>query len=38
MRGLEGPATPELLMQDRPVLSTALKVYDEVIDDPFVSG
>jgi len=35
-RGLEGPATPELLEQHRPVLPTSLKVYDEMIDDPFV--
>ena len=34
-RGLEGPATPELLEQHRPVLSASLKVYDEMIDDPF---
>jgi 2-heptyl-3-hydroxy-4(1H)-quinolone synthase len=34
-RGLEGPATPELLAQHRPALSTSLKVYDEMIHDPF---
>jgi 2-polyprenyl-6-methoxyphenol hydroxylase-like FAD-dependent oxidoreductase len=34
-RGLEGPATPEMLGQQRPVLSASLKVYHEMIDDPF---
>jgi 2-polyprenyl-6-methoxyphenol hydroxylase-like FAD-dependent oxidoreductase len=34
-RGLEGPAPPERLKQHQPVLSTSLKVYDEMIDDPF---
>ena len=34
-RGLEGPVTPERLSQHRPVLSASLKVYDEMIEDPF---
>lgn len=34
-RGLEGPVTPERLSQHRPVFSASLKVYDEMIEDPF---
>jgi 2-polyprenyl-6-methoxyphenol hydroxylase-like FAD-dependent oxidoreductase len=34
-RGLEGPVTSDLLTQHPPVLSDSLKVYDELIEDPF---
>ena len=34
-RGMEGPVTPERLSQHRPVFSASLKVYDEMIEDPF---
>jgi 2-polyprenyl-6-methoxyphenol hydroxylase-like FAD-dependent oxidoreductase len=34
-RGLEGPVTPEQLSRHRPVFSASLKVYDEMIEDPF---
>ena len=34
-RGLEGPVTPERLSQHQPVFSASLKVYDEMIEDPF---
>jgi len=34
-RGLEGPVTPERLSQHRPVFSASLKVYEEMIEDPF---
>ena len=34
-RGLEGPVTPELLEQYPPVFSASLKVFDELIEDPF---
>lgn len=36
-RGLEGPVTPGLLEQHPPVFSGSLKVYDDLIDDPFVA-
>jgi 2-polyprenyl-6-methoxyphenol hydroxylase-like FAD-dependent oxidoreductase len=35
VRGLEGPVTPESLNQHPPVLSNSLKVYDDLIEDPF---
>jgi 2-polyprenyl-6-methoxyphenol hydroxylase-like FAD-dependent oxidoreductase len=34
-RGMEGPATPELLRQHPPVFSASLKVFDELVEDPF---
>ena len=34
-RGMEGPATPELLKRHPPVFSASLKVFDELIEDPF---
>jgi 2-polyprenyl-6-methoxyphenol hydroxylase-like FAD-dependent oxidoreductase len=34
-RGMEGPATPELLTQHPPVFSPSLKAFDELIEDPF---
>jgi 2-polyprenyl-6-methoxyphenol hydroxylase-like FAD-dependent oxidoreductase len=34
-RGMEGPATPELLKQHPPVFSASLKAFDELIEDPF---
>ena len=34
-RGMEGPVTPERLSQHRPVFSASLRVYDEMIEDPF---
>ncbi len=34
-QGLEGPVTPELLKQHPPVFSDSLKVYDELVEDPF---
>jgi 2-polyprenyl-6-methoxyphenol hydroxylase-like FAD-dependent oxidoreductase len=34
MRGLEGPVTPDVL-EHPPVFSASLKVYDEMIEDPF---
>ena len=34
-RGMEGPVTPELLKQHPPVFSSSLKVFDELIEDPF---
>jgi 2-heptyl-3-hydroxy-4(1H)-quinolone synthase len=34
-RGMEGPATTELLAQHPPVFSASLKVYEELIEDPF---
>jgi 2-polyprenyl-6-methoxyphenol hydroxylase-like FAD-dependent oxidoreductase len=34
-RGLEGPVTPELLEQHPSVFPASLKVYDELIEDPF---
>ncbi|HEY2663991.1 MAG TPA: hypothetical protein VGI47_06585 [Candidatus Binataceae bacterium] len=35
LRGLEGPVTPELLSQHPSVFSDSLKVYDDLIEDPF---
>ena len=35
-RGMEGPATPELLKRHPPVFSASLKVFDELIEDPFI--
>jgi cysteine desulfurase / selenocysteine lyase len=35
VRGMEGPVTPELLGQHPPLFSASLKVYDELIEDPF---
>jgi hypothetical protein len=32
---LEGPVTPELLKQHPSVFSASLKVYEELIEDPF---
>jgi len=37
-RGLEGPATPELLRRHPPVFSASLKVFDELIEDPFAAA
>lgn len=34
-RRMEGPATPELLRRHPPVFSASLKVFDELIEDPF---
>jgi FAD-dependent urate hydroxylase len=34
-RGMEGPATPELLRRHPAVFSASLKVFDELIEDPF---
>ncbi len=34
-RGLEGPATPELLERHPLVFSDSLKAYDDLIEDPF---
>jgi|tagenome__1003787_1003787.scaffolds.fasta_scaffold20882844_2 2-polyprenyl-6-methoxyphenol hydroxylase-like FAD-dependent oxidoreductase len=34
-RGMEGPVTTELLEQHPPVFSASLKVYEELIEDPF---
>jgi 2-polyprenyl-6-methoxyphenol hydroxylase-like FAD-dependent oxidoreductase len=34
-RGLEGPATPELLDRHPIVFSNSLKAYDDLIEDPF---
>jgi 2-polyprenyl-6-methoxyphenol hydroxylase-like FAD-dependent oxidoreductase len=34
-RGMEGPATPALLGHHRAVFSASLKVFDELIEDPF---
>src|SRR4051812_6828754 len=34
-RGMEGPVTTELLAQHTPVFSASLKVYEELIEDPF---
>ena len=34
-RGMEGPATPEVLARHPPVFSASLKVFDELIEDPF---
>jgi FAD-dependent urate hydroxylase len=34
-RGMEGPATPEVLRRHPPVFSASLKVFDELIEDPF---
>jgi 2-polyprenyl-6-methoxyphenol hydroxylase-like FAD-dependent oxidoreductase len=34
-RGLEGPATPELLERHPLVFSNSLKAYDDLIEDPF---
>jgi hypothetical protein len=31
----EGPATPERLRRHPPVFSASLKVFDELIEDPF---
>jgi 2-polyprenyl-6-methoxyphenol hydroxylase-like FAD-dependent oxidoreductase len=36
-RGMEGPVSPELLDQHPPVFSASLKVYDELIEDPFAT-
>jgi hypothetical protein len=35
---LEGPVAPELLKQHPPVFSNSLKVYDDLIEDPFARG
>jgi 2-polyprenyl-6-methoxyphenol hydroxylase-like FAD-dependent oxidoreductase len=37
-RGMEGPATPELLRRHPPVFSASLKVFDELIEDPFAAA
>jgi 2-polyprenyl-6-methoxyphenol hydroxylase-like FAD-dependent oxidoreductase len=37
VRGLEGPVTPELLKQHPLVFSDSLKVYDDLIEDPFAA-
>jgi 2-polyprenyl-6-methoxyphenol hydroxylase-like FAD-dependent oxidoreductase len=37
-RGMEGPVTAELLKQHPPVFSPSLKVYDELIEDPFAAA
>ena len=37
-RGLEGPVTGELLRRHPPVFSPSLKVYDDLIQDPFAPG
>jgi 2-polyprenyl-6-methoxyphenol hydroxylase-like FAD-dependent oxidoreductase len=34
-RGMEGPVTPDRLKQHPQVFSTSLKVYDDLIEDPF---
>jgi 2-polyprenyl-6-methoxyphenol hydroxylase-like FAD-dependent oxidoreductase len=34
-RGMEGPVTDDLLSQHPPVFSASLKVFDELIEDPF---
>jgi 2-polyprenyl-6-methoxyphenol hydroxylase-like FAD-dependent oxidoreductase len=34
-RGMEGPVTPDLLRRHPPVFSASLKVFDELIEDPF---
>jgi FAD-dependent urate hydroxylase len=34
-RGMEGPATAEVLRRHPPVFSASLKVFDELIEDPF---
>jgi 2-polyprenyl-6-methoxyphenol hydroxylase-like FAD-dependent oxidoreductase len=34
-RGMEGPATPEMLRYHPPVFSASLKVFDDLIEDPF---
>ena len=36
--GMEGPVTDELLKQHPPVFSSSLKVYEDLIEDPFASG
>jgi 2-polyprenyl-6-methoxyphenol hydroxylase-like FAD-dependent oxidoreductase len=36
-RGMEGPVTTELLEQHPPVFSASLKVYEELIEDPFAA-
>jgi 2-polyprenyl-6-methoxyphenol hydroxylase-like FAD-dependent oxidoreductase len=36
-RGFEGPVTPGLLEQHPAVFSSSLKVYDDLIEDPFVA-
>jgi hypothetical protein len=35
---MEGPVTPELLKQHPPVFSNSLKVYRDLIEDPFAGG
>jgi len=35
VQALEGPVTPELLKQHPPVFSNSLKVYEDLIEDPF---
>jgi 2-polyprenyl-6-methoxyphenol hydroxylase-like FAD-dependent oxidoreductase len=37
-RGMEGPATPDLLRQHPPVFSTSLKAFEELIEDPYAAG
>ena len=37
-RGMEGPVTPELLSEHPPVFSASLKVFEELIEDPFSAG
>ena len=36
--GMEGPITPELLKQHPPVFSNSLKVYEDLIENPFAGG
>jgi 2-polyprenyl-6-methoxyphenol hydroxylase-like FAD-dependent oxidoreductase len=36
-RGMEGPVTPEVLSQHPPVFSASLKVFEELIEDPFAT-
>jgi 2-polyprenyl-6-methoxyphenol hydroxylase-like FAD-dependent oxidoreductase len=36
-RGMEGPVTPEVLSQHPPVFSASLKVFEELIEDPFAA-
>jgi 2-polyprenyl-6-methoxyphenol hydroxylase-like FAD-dependent oxidoreductase len=37
-RGFEGPVTAEILERHPPVFSNSLKVYDDLIEDPFAIG
>lgn len=36
-RGFEGPVTPEVLQRHPPVFSSSLRVYDDLIEDPFAA-